>query len=70
VASNRRNPGPSWAQAVSLGHGPLGSSPSATGQPGGVIDVFWKGSADPHLWHARYRAGSWTAPGNRGGKVG
>jgi hypothetical protein len=64
------DPGPGWQPPAQLGMGVLGSSPFATGQPGGMIDVFWKGSADPHLWHARYRAGSWAGPANLGGRVG
>jgi len=63
------DPGPGGQSPAQVGMGVLGSSPFATGQPGGVIDVFWKGSADPHLWHARYRGGSWTGPGNLGGRV-
>ncbi len=42
--------------------GVLGGAPFAAGQAGGAVDVFWKGSTDPHLWHARYRAGSWSWP--------
>jgi len=56
------DPGTGWQPPAQLGLGGLGSSPFAAGQPSGVIDVFWKGSADSHLWHARYRAGAWTGP--------
>ena len=38
--------------------GVLGSAPFAAGQPGGVVNVFGKGSADGHLWQARYRDGA------------
>ena len=33
---------------------PYANLQSAVAQPNGVIDVFWKGSHDPHLWHAQY----------------
>jgi hypothetical protein len=49
--------------------GVLGTGPFAAGQRSGVVDVFWKGSADPHLWHARYCGGSWAGPGDLGGAV-
>ena len=32
------------AEAVSLGHGPLGSAPSVTGLASGEIDVAWPAS--------------------------
>jgi hypothetical protein len=38
-------------------------------QPGGVVNVFWKGSADRHLWQARYRRGAWSRPADLGGAV-
>lgn len=34
--------GASWAQPARLGMGVLGSAPFAAGQPGGVVNVFWK----------------------------
>ena len=59
-----------WASAGSLGMGTLGSTPWATSQPTGAIDVFWRGSADSHMWHAAYRPGTgWTGPGNLGGSL-
>ncbi len=50
--------------------GVLGSGPRAVAQPNGVIDVFWKGSADDHLWHAQYspRRG-WSGPQRLGGDL-
>jgi hypothetical protein len=61
--------GASWAQPARLGMGVLGSAPFAAGQPGGVVNVFWKGSADGHLWQARYRRGAWSRPADLGGAV-
>ena len=51
--------------------GELGSGPSAVSQPGGVIDVFWRGSADHHLWHGQFTPGAgWTGPQGLGGALG
>lgn len=61
--------GASWTQPAPLGMGVLGSAPFAAGQPGGVVNVFWKGSADGHLWQARYRRGAWSRPADLGGAV-
>ncbi len=61
--------GASWAQPAPLEMGVLGSAPFAAGQPGGVVDVFWKGSADGHLWQARYRAWCLVQAGDLGGAV-
>ncbi len=50
--------------------GVLGSAPRAVAQPDGVIDVFWRGSADDHLWHAQYTPGSgWNGPQGLGGDL-
>lgn len=50
--------------------GQLGWGPVAVSQPGGAIDVFWRGSADQHLWHGQYLPGSgWTGPQNLGGDL-
>ncbi|HUD38943.1 MAG TPA: glycoside hydrolase domain-containing protein [Streptosporangiaceae bacterium] len=50
--------------------GVLGSAPRAVAQPGGVIDVFWRGSADDHLWHGQYTPGSgWNGPQGLGGDL-
>ena len=46
--------------------GTLGGGPFAAGQSNGMIDVFWHGSADSNLWHARY-SGSWAGPEGLGG---
>ena len=51
--------------------GVLGSAPRAVAQPGGVIDVFWHGSADDHLWHGQYVPGAgWFGPQGLGGDLG
>jgi hypothetical protein len=50
--------------------GVLGSGPRAVAQQGGVIDVFWRGSADDHLWHGQYLPGSgWNGPQRLGGSL-
>jgi hypothetical protein len=50
--------------------GALGWGPLAVTQPRGVIDVFWRGSADDHLWHGQYspQAG-WQGPQGLGGNL-
>lgn len=51
--------------------GVLGSGPRAVAQQDGVIDVFWHGSADDHLWHAEFLPGSgWYGPQGLGGALG
>ena len=51
--------------------GKLGTAPRAVAQPGGVIDVFWRGSADDHLWHGQYQPGAgWYGPQGLGGDLG
>ncbi len=62
--------GARWGRPAPLGMGVLGGAPFAAGQPGGVVNVFWKGSADRHLWQARYRRGAWSGPADLGGAVG
>lgn len=48
----------------------LGSAPAAVAMPGGAVDVFWRGSADRHLWHGQYQpGGGWTGPQNLGGNL-
>ncbi len=50
--------------------GVLGSQPRAIAQAGGVVDVFWRGSADDHLWHGQYTPGSgWNGPQGLGGSL-
>jgi hypothetical protein len=43
--------------------GPLGGPPRAVAQPNGVIDVFWSGYNDKHLWHGEFNPGEgWSGP--------
>jgi Domain of unknown function (DUF1906) len=50
--------------------GILGSSPRAISSAGGVIDVFWRGSVDDHLWHGQFTPGSgWNGPQGLGGDL-
>ncbi|HEY3902657.1 MAG TPA: glycoside hydrolase domain-containing protein [Streptosporangiaceae bacterium] len=50
--------------------GILGSSPRAVSSTGGVIDVFWRGSVDDHLWHGQFTPGSgWNGPQGLGGDL-
>lgn len=50
--------------------GVIGSEPRAVAQLDGVIDVFWHGSADDHLWHAEFLPGSgWFGPQRLGGAL-
>ena len=42
--------------------GRIGLGPSAVSEPGGVIDVFWRGS-DDRLWHGQFTPGAgWAGP--------
>ena len=62
--------GHGWQAPTSLGMGPLGSMPFATAQPNGGEDVFWRGSANNHLWHAYYRRGrGWHGAQDLGGNL-
>ena len=62
--------GGAWNSPVNLGYGALGSAPRAIGQANGDIYVFWRGSADDHLWLAHYTAGlGWSGPSNLGGDI-
>jgi Rv2525c-like, glycoside hydrolase-like domain len=64
--------GSGWGGPAILGMGKIGGGVFAAGRASGMIDVFWKGSGSPHLWHARYHPGSsrWTGPDDLGGDVG
>jgi hypothetical protein len=45
-------------------------APHAVAQPNGVIDVFWHGTHDEHLWHAQYSpAQGWRGPQSLGGRL-
>jgi hypothetical protein len=64
-------PGHGWSALRPLNMGRLGSRPAAVAQADGVIDVFWRGSADHHLWQAQYTPGhGWGKPHNLGGRLG
>ena len=50
--------------------GLVGSAPRAVSQPGGIIDMFWRGKADDHLWHGQYLPGAgWNGPQGLGGHL-
>ncbi|MEP7024070.1 MAG: glycoside hydrolase domain-containing protein, partial [Actinomycetota bacterium] len=66
-----RRPGKAWSAPRRLSRmGTIGSPPSAVAQPNGVVDVFWKGSADNSLWHAQFSPGKgWRGPQGLGGSL-
>jgi hypothetical protein len=48
----------------------LGGPPKAIAQPGGEVDVFWKGSHDVHLWRGVHFPGhGWQGPQRLGGAL-
>jgi Domain of unknown function (DUF1906) len=50
--------------------GTIGSAPRAVAQDNGVIDVFWSGYFDKHLWHAVYNpGGGWSGPQRLNGSM-
>ena len=59
-----RRSGGGWSAPRKIGRmGELGSPPVAVAQPNGVIDVFWKGADDDHLWHGQFSPGKgWKGP--------
>ena len=64
-------PGHGWPALRPLHMGRLGSRPAAVAQADGVIDVFWRGSADHHLWQAQYNRGhGWGKAHDLGGQLG
>jgi hypothetical protein len=43
--------------------GVIGGAPGAVAQTNGVIDVFWSGNYDRHLWHGEFNPGrGWSGP--------
>jgi len=60
-----------WGAPAKLANmGILGGQPEAVAQPNDVIDVFWKGSHDDHMWVGQYSPRSgWTGPQGLGGSV-
>jgi len=59
-----RKAGRPWSAPRKISRmGVLGSPPVAVAQPNGVVDVFWHGSADDHLWHGQFSPGKgWKGP--------
>ncbi len=59
-----RKAGRPWSAPRKISRmGALGSPPVAVAQPNGVVDVFWRGSADDHLWHGQFSPGrGWRGP--------
>jgi hypothetical protein len=59
-----RKAGRPWSAPRKISRmGVLGSPPVAVAQPNGVVDVFWHGSADDHLWHGQFSPGKgWRGP--------
>ncbi len=53
-----------WQPPQALpGMGVIGGTPRAVAQTNGVIDVFWSGNYDKHLWHGEYNPGQgWSGP--------
>lgn len=67
-----RRAGRPWSAPRKISRmGALGSPPVAVAQPNGVVDVFWRGSADDHLWHGQFSPGKgWTGPQDLRGSLG
>jgi Rv2525c-like, glycoside hydrolase-like domain len=64
-------PARGWGSAAPLPLGSVGRGLFAGGQASGILDVFWRGPGDGHLWHGRFnpRTSSWTRPNDLGGSV-
>jgi Domain of unknown function (DUF1906) len=60
----RRRTGGRWQSPQALpAMGVIGGAPRAVAQTNGVIDVFWSGNYDKHLWHGQYNPGQgWSGP--------
>jgi Rv2525c-like, glycoside hydrolase-like domain len=69
-ANSHRTTG--WGDAAPIPLGRVGRDLFAGGQASGILDVFWRGPQDGHLWHARFnpRTSSWTRPNSLGGSIG
>ena len=60
-----------WQKTVALTAMRQVGWPRAVAQPNGVIDVFWQGTHDSHLWHAEFNPGrGWSGPENLKGGLG
>ncbi|HXW47787.1 MAG TPA: glycoside hydrolase domain-containing protein [Streptosporangiaceae bacterium] len=66
-----RRSGSRWQAAEALPMmGIIGGAPRAVAQTNGVIDVFWSGHYDKHLWHGEYNPGQgWSGPQRLGGSL-
>jgi hypothetical protein len=65
-----RRPGRNWTKPVSLGKGPLGGAPQASGAANGTIGVFWHGAGNHILWGTTHRPGHpWIGPFQLGGDL-
>ena len=59
----RRSAGRWLAPQVLARMGIIGGAPRAVAQTNGVIDVFWSGNYDKHLWHGEFNPGrGWSGP--------
>ena len=59
----RRSRGRWLAPQVLPMMGIIGGAPRAVAQTNGVIDVFWSGNYDKHLWHGEFNPGrGWSGP--------
>jgi hypothetical protein len=59
----RRSAGRWLAPQVLARMGVIGGAPRAVAQTNGVIDVFWSGNYDKHLWHGEFNPGrGWSGP--------
>jgi Domain of unknown function (DUF1906) len=59
----RRSGGRWLAPQVLARMGVIGGAPRAVAQTNGVIDVFWSGNYDKHLWHGEFNPGrGWSGP--------
>jgi len=59
----RRRSGSRWLPEQALPQMGYVTGPAAVAQPNGVIDVFWAGHYDRHLWHAQFNPGQgWSGP--------
>jgi hypothetical protein len=59
----RRSGGRWLAPQVLAMMGVIGGAPRAVAQTNGVIDVFWSGNYDKHLWHGEFNPGrGWSGP--------
>jgi hypothetical protein len=67
-----RKLGGHWARPRQLyAMGVIGAAPHAVAQANGVIDVFWSGHFDRHLWYGEFSPGSgWSGPRRLGGSLG